>query len=76
MNLDDRDTAGLESCLRVSVGTRVMLRRNLDTGKKLVNGSVGTITNLNFNQYNEVQQIGVQFDGITDSYMRLCNYNP
>ena len=66
MNLDDRETAGLEYCLRVSVGTRVMLRRNIDTGKKLVNGSTGTITDIKCNQNDPVQLIVVQFDGIND----------
>ena len=66
MDLDDRNTAGLESCLRVSVGSRVMLRRNIDTGKKLVNGSTGTIINLKVNQYDQVQQIVVKFDEISD----------
>ena len=68
MDLDDRNTAGLESCLRVSVRTRVMLRRNIDTGKKLVNGSTGTITNLKMNQYNQVRQIVIQFDGISEPF--------
>ena len=66
MDLDDRNTAGLERCLRLSVGTRVMLRRNLDTGKKLVNGTTGTITNFKFNKSDQVQQIVIQFDGISD----------
>ena len=64
MDLDDRNTAGLEKRLRLSPGTRVMLRRNIDTAKKLVNGSTGTIMAFNFNQLNTVTQITVQFDGI------------
>ena len=67
MDLDDRNTAGLESCLKLSSGTRVMLRRNIDTGKKLVNGSTGTIVDLKYNQHAQVQQIVVQFDGISES---------
>ena len=66
MNMDDRNTAGLEGCLKVAVGTRVMLRRNIDTGKKLVNGSVGTITNLKSNQNGHVRQIVINFDGISE----------
>ena len=66
MNMDDRNTAGLESCLKVAVGTRVMLRRNIDTGKKLVNGSVGTITNLKSNQNGHVWKIVINFDGISE----------
>ena len=66
MDTDDRETAGLESLLRVSVGTRVMLRRNIDTRKKLVNGSTGTITHFKRYQDGQVHQIVIQFDGITD----------
>ena len=66
MDKDDRNTAGLEKCLRLSKGTRVMLRRNIDTGKKLVNGSTGTIINFEYDQRNQVQQIIIQFDGIKD----------
>ena len=66
MDMDDRETAGLESHLRVSIGTRVMLRRNLNTAKKLVNGSTGTITHFKYHQDGQVHQIVIQFDGITD----------
>ena len=66
LDLDDRNTAGLEKTLRLSIGTRVMLRRNLDTAKKLVNGSTGTITNFKFNKTDQVQQIVIQFDGFND----------
>ena len=42
-----------------------MLRCNIDTGNKLVNGSTGTITNFKFN-HGQVSHIVVQFDGISD----------
>ena len=66
MDMDDRETAGLESHLRVSVGTRVMLRRNRSTAKKLVNGSTGTITNFKHNHNGQVNQIVIKFDGIDE----------
>ena len=66
LDLDDRNTAGLENRLRLSVGTRVMLRRNIDTGKKLVNGSTGIINKFKCNQGGQVHQIVIQFDEIAD----------
>ena len=66
MDKDDRETAGLESNLRLSIGTRVMLRRNKSTARKLVNGSTGTVTNFKYNQYGQMNQIVIQFDGITE----------
>ena len=44
MNKDYNLTAGLEAVLTIAVGARVMLRRNIDTKRGLVNGSIGTIT--------------------------------
>ena len=43
-----------------------MLRRNLNTAKKLVNGSIGTIMSFKRNQDGQVHQIVVKFDEITD----------
>ena len=43
-----------------------MLRRNINTAKKLVNGSTGTISHFKCNQNGQVHQIVIQFDGITD----------
>ena len=44
MNQDCNLTASLEASLDLAVGARVMLRRNIDTNKGLVNGSLGTVT--------------------------------
>ena len=42
--LDDaRHTGGLEKVLVLTIGARVMLRKNLDVTNKLVNGSMGTL---------------------------------
>ena len=44
LNKDCNMTAGLEAELKLAVGVRVMLRRNLDTAQGLVNGALGTVS--------------------------------
>ena len=46
LNHDCNMTAGLESKLHLAVGACVMLRRNIDTKVGLVNGAIGTVTNI------------------------------
>ena len=55
-NTDCNLTAGL---LKIAVGARVMLRRNIDMRSGLVNGAVGTI---------KAHHISVQFDGMQYPY--------
>ena len=43
MNNDCNNTAGLEAVLKLALGARVMLRRNIDVKAGLVNGAIGTI---------------------------------
>ena len=56
LNSDCNLTAELEAILKLSVGTRVMLRRNIDTRKGLVNGAIGTVICI------KAHHIAVQFD--------------
>ena len=46
LNQDCNNTAGLEAKLTMAVGARVMLRRNIDTKAGLVNGAIGTVTDI------------------------------
>ena len=43
LNNDSNLTAGLEAELTLAVGARVILRRNIDTKRGLVNGAIGTV---------------------------------
>lgn len=60
LNKDCNLTAGLESELTIAVGARIMLRRNLETSKGLVNGSLGIVES-----YSS-QKIMVKFDNIPE----------
>lgn len=58
---DDRDAGGLPRTLSVSIGTRVMLIRNIATDQGLVNGALGFIKALSF-ENERLIRIYVQFD--------------
>ena len=63
LNADCNLTAGLEVKLRLAVGARVMLRRNLSTEEGLVNGSLGTVISLT------TSSALVKFDHIKEPYL-------
>ena len=53
-------TAGLEAVLCIAVGTRIMLRRNIDTAHGLVNGALGTVIAI------KDHAIDIKFDHMKD----------
>jgi len=61
---DTTRTAGLEKELQLSVGARVMLRRNLDVDAGLVNGSVGTVNGFK-STGTHIHSISVTFNNMT-----------
>ena len=62
VNSDCNQTAGLQACLHIAVGARVMLRRNINTKAGLVNGAIGTVLSI------QPSAIRVQFDHISEPY--------
>ena len=73
---DSTRTAGLELKLKLCVGARVMLKRNMDVEAGLVNGSVGTVVGFNMNK-SVCTGIVVKFDGIESSITidrQVCSF--
>ncbi|WAQ95122.1 PIF1-like protein [Mya arenaria] len=59
---DDRDAGSLPHHLDISNQSRVMLLRNLDISRGLVNGATGIVQNILLDSLGHVQQINVIFD--------------
>lgn len=67
-NEDDSSlTAGLENVITIKIGARVMLRRNIDVSKGLVNGSIGVIQKINWDvdKNNGARKITIKFNNLT-----------
>ena len=62
LNHDCNLTTGLEAVLKVAVGARVMLQRNINTSSGLVNGALGTVIAI------RAHTITVKFDGMSQTY--------
>ena len=73
LNKDCNNTAGLQALLKVAVGARVMLRRNIDNKAGLVNGAIGTVVAIS------ATQITIKFDPykierVKSAFMVMKNY--
>ncbi len=62
------ETAGLESQLVIGIGSRIILKRNIDVVKGLVNGALGIIQDFKYNKVGEVNAIFIKFDNCEDIY--------
>ena len=69
----NNETAGLDKTLCIGIGSRVMLRRNINCENGLVNGALGFVTKIVKNQYNHVFALDIQFDNIK-SISRIERY--
>ena len=67
------NTAGLQVVLKVAVGTRVMLRRNIDTKAGLVNGAIGTVVAISATRIT-INSIMPQIELVKRACMVIKNY--
>ena len=80
---DDRHAGGLPSSLQISLGTRVMLLRNLLTEEGLVNGAMGVVVHMDIVD-GVLKTVYVKFDDSTvgrrfqeaihDNSIPVCEY--
>jgi len=62
---DVNATAGLEDTLKIGIGARIMLRRNISVEENLVNGSMGTIVGLLYDK-KVLKALRIEFDDIEE----------
>ena len=63
---DDEKTsrsAGLARVIKIKIGARVMIRRNIDVSIGLVNGRIGTIVSVTRDNHNVVESIEIELKG-------------
>ena len=72
---DARQTAGLESCLTVKKGCKVMLRRNIDVSKGLCNGSIGELKGFTVLPSNKksIEGLVIQFEKTLTEIKRVTS---
>lgn len=70
-NVKASDAGGLESLLEIGVGSRVMVRKNLDDHKGIVNGAIGHVTKIHRDKKgSHIEAIWVKFKSTEEKIER------
>ena len=62
MSDDQNKTSGLPTSVTLGVGCRIMIRANVDVLDKIVNGSTGSVTFIDFSRKTRIPPVYVKFD--------------
>ncbi|CAO4359807.1 unnamed protein product [Caenorhabditis nigoni] len=68
--------AGLPAVPKLSLNSRIMMRRNIDTSAGLVNGLTGVLEEFVKDGHGEIIKIGVRFDRYPNEVYYVRKYTP
>ena len=60
LNENDDNACGIERVIRIKIGSKVMIRRNIDVSIGLVNGTIGAVISVCRDKSDEITSISIE----------------